>query len=344
MLKDLKELPKDLRAWLGSDGVISKTKEINKRFGFEGEARRIIPYVISQLMFKGIEPRNFLSEIAGSLRVSQASAIEIVRNIKSEILDPVKEKLDDWGVDLNQLQLAGEFRGQKPVIVASPPPPLPQIAYEPPPQPVMGKIFASEGSSVAPSSAGRGRIHIIGDAHKHTADEKPLSDDSDFVKNSQSIEKTESKTAFPGDEKKIKLPISQSFISGDKAITPEEEDGTETTPFILHKEAVFTPVSKEREWLPPKPPHNIPPPPPVVKKFDSVLNTKVMPKPNKESTQIPKIVNFDEERTAPLKPGQSATVDLKNRSLPPIGPSHSKDMELTKKPTADPKANMVDLR
>ena len=60
MLKELNELPSELRAWLGSDKIVQHTRELNQQFGFQDERARVISYLLAQLIFQGIIPEDFI--------------------------------------------------------------------------------------------------------------------------------------------------------------------------------------------------------------------------------------------------------------------------------------------
>lgn len=375
MLKELDELPKELRSWFSSDSVVEHTRELNKQFGFRGEGARVIPYLLAQLIFRGIRPQDFVKELGVLLGVSENSAKSLTKDIELSILEPVKEPLKNWGVDISLIQLTPTFTSQKPIVAPPPPPLSPSIAYEPPPPPAIGGRFeiGGAGSGVSGGVTERvGRIHKIGDAHEHTGKENLES----------GMEDLEDKTGVPGpresvlsrgksvlgEKKKIKLPLPP----WQEAEAPTNNKGEEGEPFMLHKETAFTPVLKSQEWhVPTKPALSQPTTDnlePTIKKWPEQGMAKVFPKPGpqpapppekKEGSLMPppklKVVHYDEE-TTPLgaTDTKQLTPNLKTgKAVTAPMPQHNKNQELMRPvtPPALPKApgpsikgNTVDLR
>lgn len=355
--RTLDSVPDDIRTWFGSSRVANEIIKLNKKFEIPENKIGVLPRTILRLQVKDILPQDFSKEIFSNLGTGQSSANTIVEEIIESILKPIADPLRNWGVEINLIKpIEAELPARQ--IIAPPPPPPPQIAYEPPPPPAMGGMANIGATSDAPTEGGvgKGSIHIIGDAHVHSAGEKQMPDDeSESV-----IEKERGGIAglrppsqiLAGktwEGKKIKLPVPSW-----QAETSEEG---EETPFILHKETSFTPVAKEQEWRPPvrsAPPAPTIPTPPITPPPANVKNipSKIFPKSNLESsagekpaiaTSAPKlrVVHYDEEELMPVtgasqvpKPASVFGPSKPAAAMP--APQHNANQKLIKPPAVSP--------
>lgn len=341
-IQALRNLPQEIRLWLASDSTAEEVRRINSELDLQDEERRLIPHLLFRLVVKDLTPEHFTETLSDWLDIAPSSANTIAKEIKDRILAPASAPLRSWGIEISLIRLIEPGRHSpvapqaplSPESAASPPTPPklpseilggklpttiePQPEYQSPPPPMGGRLDISEarrGSAVETKAfPKRGQVHIIGEAHEHTAEEKPITYEADLqprvkIESPQAV--TEKK------EKKIKLPIPQ---------IPEEKK--EEEPFILHKETVLTPVSKEYEI---KAPPTFSPPP--------SHKTQSLP-----SSGI-KVVHYNEETTPQannqikLEKKHNQDMELMRSPPPPIKKQELKNQSLPKL-----KGNMVDLR
>lgn len=92
------ELPEKIRDWLTSERATYAVVEINKKLEIFGEALRVIPGLITRLVVKQLEPKDFAGELSEKLGLSNAEAAETAREIFEKILKPIDLQLKEVGV------------------------------------------------------------------------------------------------------------------------------------------------------------------------------------------------------------------------------------------------------
>jgi len=100
----LKEAPQTIMHRLSSEGTADIIEKLNKKLELIGQDRQIIPYLILRLAVKDLSPRQFITEISNFLSVDIQIAKAIADAIKEKILNPIKNDLFDWGVDINAIR------------------------------------------------------------------------------------------------------------------------------------------------------------------------------------------------------------------------------------------------
>lgn len=252
----LKNIPQEIRSWLASANTGDAIRRINAELDMQENDIVFIPFLIYKLASKEIEPAKFTEELSNWINIPIGSARTIALEIKEKILTPISEPLKEFGVDINLINVK-EDEVLRPIIAPLPPPPPPKIEYKPVPPPPMGGTINNTSRESAGSfgeTPKKGGIHIIGDAHEHSAGEKIMTDDdtSNSPKEIKPILGSAPSPVTPKPEKIIIAPPVTNPIMAPKLVIKDgiatKSDETITTPFMLHKETNFTPVAKEHEW------------------------------------------------------------------------------------------------
>lgn len=116
-----KDLPIQLRDWLGSDQVTSIIGELNDNLLVFGQERKILPSLIKQLIQKEIPPQNFAKAIKNKLFISQEEANKAAEVIKNRILRPIELQLrEEVGLNIQEISSAPD--GQQPQSAQQPKP------------------------------------------------------------------------------------------------------------------------------------------------------------------------------------------------------------------------------
>lgn len=321
-IQALTSLPQEIRLWLASEETADQLRRINAELDLHEEETRLIPYLLFRLAVKDLEPLNFVETLSDWLDISPSSANTIAGEIKDRVLGPVSSQLRSWGIEISLIRPI-ELESRPPLVATPPPPPplppappakdyaisppiiiKPEPVYEPPPPPAMGGRFDVGGAGAAgrvseKQPERKGRVHIIGDAHEHSADETSNIELRTANEEQEREEKNKLSGAEQKVEKKIRLPIplitKKSF---DEARSQEEK------PLILHQETTILPVVKEQEWLPPKP-KTAPP-------TESPRVNKTSPKDSLLPPSGIRVVHYDENVT-PLAESANQEARIKNK-------------------------------
>ena len=247
----LKNIPPEIRSWLASAATADEIRRINVELNLQENDIVFIPFLIFKLASKDIEPANFAQELSDWISIPIGSARTIAAEIKEKILTPIASPLKEFGVDISLISQV-EDSIKHPVIAPIPPPPPIKISYQPPPPPAMGGSINTNlgGGAVVEIQKTKGKIHIIGDAHEHSANEKIAVDDGVIAPliNQKNIAqnlpvspalKEEKHSAWPP----APQPTNQTKPEIKKTAAETNTEG-EAVPFILHKETPFTPALK----------------------------------------------------------------------------------------------------
>lgn len=123
----LKDVPQDIRYWLGSEKTTYFISALNQKLGLEGDRQRIIPRLLFRLETRNLLPQNFVSELSKELDKPVEELKPIIEEIKKNILLPIDADLFRWGVDIRQISAstAGNWTQTNRVEI-TPPPPAPE--------------------------------------------------------------------------------------------------------------------------------------------------------------------------------------------------------------------------
>lgn len=92
------ELPERVRDWLTSERVTYTIIEINKKLDLFGSLLTVIPNLITKLVTKNLDPKNFTKELEDGLGIDNEQAQGISREIVEKILRPIDLPLKETGV------------------------------------------------------------------------------------------------------------------------------------------------------------------------------------------------------------------------------------------------------
>jgi hypothetical protein len=130
--------------------------DINNRLAIEGEFIKVIPRLITRLVVKDIDPKNFIPELADELELSFSAAKALAQEVEEKILRPVELPLrSEAGVDTKLIYFAEEMKVESPIVAVlreeekpaqpvptpiTPPSPMPSRPTPPPipPRPSVG--------------------------------------------------------------------------------------------------------------------------------------------------------------------------------------------------------------
>jgi hypothetical protein len=138
--EQFKNLPLEIKEWVGSDQVTYIISEVNKKLGMRnpfGNDIRVIPRLILRLAVKDLKPESFSNALQEELDLTPVRTQQAVQEIKERVLEPIKLPLLRWGVNINEIS---NFKIQNPNLTTGsqmpiPPPVTPLIParqfYEP---------------------------------------------------------------------------------------------------------------------------------------------------------------------------------------------------------------------
>ncbi|GEM_PF-2728813 len=92
------ELPEKIRDWLTSERATYTIIEMNKKLDLFGNLLTVIPNLITKLVTKNLDPKNFVKELGDGLGLDNEQAQEVTREIMEKILRPVDLPLKQVGV------------------------------------------------------------------------------------------------------------------------------------------------------------------------------------------------------------------------------------------------------
>lgn len=92
------ELPEKVRDWLTSERVTYTIIEINKKLDLFGNLLTVIPNLITKLVTKNLDPKDFTKELEDGLGLDSEQAQQVTQEIVSKILRPIDLPLKETGV------------------------------------------------------------------------------------------------------------------------------------------------------------------------------------------------------------------------------------------------------
>lgn len=92
------ELPEKVRDWLTSERATYTIIEINKKLDLFGSLLSVIPNLITRLVTKNLDPRNFTKELGDGLGLDDDQAKQVTQEIVEKILRPIDLPLKEAGV------------------------------------------------------------------------------------------------------------------------------------------------------------------------------------------------------------------------------------------------------
>lgn len=102
----IQDLPEVVREWLTSPDATALVVDLNRRLELVGEEIRIIPRLISRLVLRKIDPKNFALYLKQELWIDFEKAKEVAREIEEKILRPIAIPLKQAnGVDVRDIYL-----------------------------------------------------------------------------------------------------------------------------------------------------------------------------------------------------------------------------------------------
>lgn len=112
------KLPEKIRDWITSDRVTYSLIEINKRLGLVGAEIEVVPDLISRLLVKELDPRDFVGTLSRELGIDLPSAKNISQEVQEKILRPIAADLrKEINLDITEItfgETPAAFVPQKP--------------------------------------------------------------------------------------------------------------------------------------------------------------------------------------------------------------------------------------
>jgi hypothetical protein len=131
----LADVPASVRGWFGSENVYQSIATVNNQFGFVNEQVSIIPRLLLGLELHGVAPSEFTEKLSQALGVSPDKAEIVAREIKTKILEPARDALTDFDINIDQIQLDNAEREYSLRQGALQPTTVPQAVSQPASQP-----------------------------------------------------------------------------------------------------------------------------------------------------------------------------------------------------------------
>lgn len=97
------ELGESIRDWLTSDEVTYKVINLNKKYGFTDDLISAIPFLITRLVVKDLNPEDLGAALEKQLDIDEKTATQILEEINSKILKPIAGGLHNAGVKLSSI-------------------------------------------------------------------------------------------------------------------------------------------------------------------------------------------------------------------------------------------------
>lgn len=142
------ELPEKVRDWLTSERVTYTIIEINKKLDLFGGLLTVIPNLITKLVTKNLDPKNFIKELRDGLGLDDDQAQQFGREIVEKILRPIDLPLKETGVFIGLVY--GTTRTAAPTTPTQPPPPPKPAVPIPPVTPAPTPPAPPTGAAPAP--------------------------------------------------------------------------------------------------------------------------------------------------------------------------------------------------
>ncbi len=123
----LQQVPQTIRDWFGSEDTIDFLIDLNEklRIDLDSDSARIIPHLLYRLETKDVDPLHFSEQVAYWLQIPKEQADSIVSEIKEKILNPIREDLNKFGLNISLIDVthAKPFLDALPQIHVNPRPP-----------------------------------------------------------------------------------------------------------------------------------------------------------------------------------------------------------------------------
>lgn len=122
------ELPEKVRDWLTSERATYTIIEINKKLDLFGNLLGFIPDLITRLVTKDLDPKDFTKKLENGLGLDSEQAQEVTREIVEKILRPVDLPLKETGVFIGLIYGLASSAPSTPSVSSVPStPPLPNL-------------------------------------------------------------------------------------------------------------------------------------------------------------------------------------------------------------------------
>lgn len=128
------ELPERVRDWLTSERATYTIIEINKKLDLFGSLLSVIPNLITRLVTKNLDPKNFIKELGDGLGLDDDQAKQVTQEIVEKILRPIDLPLKEAGVFIGLIYETPSQEYQS-KIAAAPSEPRNDIKIKVPPVP-----------------------------------------------------------------------------------------------------------------------------------------------------------------------------------------------------------------
>lgn len=128
------ELPEKVREWLTSERVTYSVIEVNKKLDLFGSLLSAIPNLITRLVTKNLDPKNFIKALGDGLGLDDDQAKQVTQEIVEKILRPIDLPLKEAGVFIGLIYggatvqpIARPSAPQVPPLPSRPTPPVPPL-------------------------------------------------------------------------------------------------------------------------------------------------------------------------------------------------------------------------
>ncbi len=108
-LDAFRTLPADIQQWLDSPLALSKMIALNNRLNLKGHRRSTLPDLVFRLVTRDLDPQDFVSTLALTLKVGDNAARAITKELEKEILHPIEDSLRvNVGIETQLLHFEGD--------------------------------------------------------------------------------------------------------------------------------------------------------------------------------------------------------------------------------------------
>jgi len=96
----LKQVPKEIREWLGSEQTVEAVQALNDKYGFVGDQRKVIAQTLYKVQTKQLDPVSIKTALAKELDIGSEKVEPLVQEIKNQFLIPIGEQLRAYGISI----------------------------------------------------------------------------------------------------------------------------------------------------------------------------------------------------------------------------------------------------